>query len=246
MGIQKNSLPRIVPSPTKSKLLIILVVLVLQFLPGVFTKIPAFSAMEYAYAALVPVVTDDGEFTENRTQLHATWVFGGDAVFIYQYAIGTSAGATNVANWTPVGTATQVTRTGLSLVPGQTYYFSVKAKWIRGKNWSAPGFSDGITVVNRAPTITLLLPNNNATFTEQESIEIRLEASDPDSDPLEYQFSIDGQVVRAWSPLNTYNWQTQTGDFHLKTITAEVRDAYQGSDAQAVQVYLYRKVPAPQ
>ncbi len=45
----------------------------------------------------------------------------------YQYAIGTTAGGTNVVGWTSVGNVLSVTRTGLSLNVGTTYYFSVKA-----------------------------------------------------------------------------------------------------------------------
>jgi hypothetical protein len=63
----------------------------------------------------------------------------------YQYRIGTTAGGGQVVGWTSVGTATEVTRSGLHLTDGTTYYFSVKAK-NGGGMWSAVGTSDGVTV----------------------------------------------------------------------------------------------------
>jgi hypothetical protein len=50
------------------------------------------------------------------------------AIAKYWYAIGTTAGATDVVNWTDNWFNRTVTHTGLTLVDGQTYYFSVKAE----------------------------------------------------------------------------------------------------------------------
>ena len=68
--------------------------------------------------------------TNSATQLSANWDASTDAesgISGYQYAIGTSAGGTQTVNWTSLGNATTVTKTGLSLTNGQTYYFSVEA-----------------------------------------------------------------------------------------------------------------------
>ncbi|MGB3949035.1 MAG: T9SS type A sorting domain-containing protein, partial [Bacteroidia bacterium] len=46
----------------------------------------------------------------------------------YWYAIGTTAGGTDVLNWTDNGLNTSVTSTGLSLITNQLYYISVKAE----------------------------------------------------------------------------------------------------------------------
>ncbi len=43
------------------------------------------------------------------------------------YAIGSVSGSANFLDWTNNGTALSVTKTGLSLVDGTTYYFRVKA-----------------------------------------------------------------------------------------------------------------------
>jgi spore germination protein YaaH len=82
----------------------------------------------------VPVsdgTTADIDTTNSLTQLSANWAAAADpnsGVVAYWYAIGTTPGATNIVNWTNNSLATNVTHTGLSLVNGQIYYFSVKAE----------------------------------------------------------------------------------------------------------------------
>ena len=92
-----------------------------------------------------PVVSDDGKSTRDLAQLHASWTSSDEdsGVTEYQYAIGTTSGGTDVVNWTSAGTDTEVTKTGLSLSAGTTYYFSVKAKNGVGL-WSTVTTSDGI------------------------------------------------------------------------------------------------------
>ena len=94
-----------------------------------------------------PVVTDDGGSTTSTSQLHAAWTSDDPESGInrYQYAIGTTAGGTDVVGWTSVGTSVAVTRTGLTLTVGVTYFFSVRARNEDGL-WSSAGVSDGILV----------------------------------------------------------------------------------------------------
>jgi hypothetical protein len=93
-----------------------------------------------------PIVTNDGVSTTSTTSLHASWFSDtGSGIPEYFYAIGTSAGATNVVNWTSTGTTPNVTNSNLSLSVGTTYYFTVKAS-VAGFN-STAGKSDGITVL---------------------------------------------------------------------------------------------------
>ena len=73
----------------------------------------------------------DISVTISTTQLSANWAASSDAesgIAKYLYAIGTSPGATDVAGWTSNGLVTFITRAGLSLTNGQTYYFTVKAE----------------------------------------------------------------------------------------------------------------------
>ena len=88
--------------------------------------------------------------TSSTTQLSANWDASADAesgISGYQYAIGTSAGGTQTVNWTSLGNVTTVTKTGLTLTVGQTYYFSVKAVNGAGLTGSATN-SNGQTVVS--------------------------------------------------------------------------------------------------
>ncbi len=65
-----------------------------------------------------PQVWDDGICTPYTDRLHVTWLAGDpdSGISEYQYSIGTWAGGTDVINWTSVGTSTELTRTGLSLL----------------------------------------------------------------------------------------------------------------------------------
>jgi hypothetical protein len=103
-------------------------------------------------APTTPVVVDDGTCTPYTDRLHATWSASDpdSGISEYQYSIGTWAGGTDVIDWTPIGTSTEVTRTGLSLIEGVAYYFNVKAKNGVG-TWSEVGSSDGITVTSDCP-----------------------------------------------------------------------------------------------
>jgi Tfp pilus assembly protein PilW len=57
------------------------------------------------------------------------------AITLYRYALGCAPNSTDVTNWTSTA-ATSVTRTGLNLVTGRQYFFSVQARNAGGL-WSA-------------------------------------------------------------------------------------------------------------
>ena len=76
-------------------------------------------------------LANDIAVTNSTTQLSANWTNSFDtssAVVAYWYSIGTTAGATNIVNWTSSMSATSITKIGLGLTQGQTYYFNVKAE----------------------------------------------------------------------------------------------------------------------
>jgi hypothetical protein len=106
-----------------------------------------FAATRDETAPTLPQVTDDGESAASTTEIHAAWGSSDpeSGIVEYQYAFGTSAGGTDVLDWTSAGMATEKTITGLSLTPGQTYYVSVKALNGHGL-WSEVGSSNGISV----------------------------------------------------------------------------------------------------
>ncbi|MFZ5553289.1 MAG: N-acetylmuramoyl-L-alanine amidase [Bacteroidota bacterium] len=73
----------------------------------------------------------DIDITYTATELQANWSVSSDLnsdVARYWYAIGTSAGATDVLNWTDNFWYDTVRVTGLNLNYGTTYYFTVKAE----------------------------------------------------------------------------------------------------------------------
>ncbi|KKL49403.1 hypothetical protein LCGC14_2315860 [marine sediment metagenome] len=73
-----------------------------------------------------PVVVDDGDSTTSTTSLHAQWSSNsiGSDISEYMYSIGTSPEATNIVDWTST-IQTSVTKSGLSLNVGTTYYGQV-------------------------------------------------------------------------------------------------------------------------
>ncbi|MBS4014065.1 MAG: hypothetical protein KGZ97_09985 [Bacteroidetes bacterium] len=107
--------------------------------------------------------------TNSTTQLSANWANSSDVnsgIKKYWYAIGTSAGNTNIVGWTDNGTNTSVTHTGLTLTNGTTYYFSVRSENGAGL-LSTVASSNGQTVVVGPTNLQHTLhgcPNNNVTF----------------------------------------------------------------------------------
>lgn len=105
----------------------------------------------------VPVVTDDGAYTLSTNTLRASWSSTDpeSGVFSYQFAIGTSQsdpGSQYVVGWTNIGSLAAITRSGLQLANGSTYYFYVRAQNAAGL-WSTAGVSDGITAVRHIERI---------------------------------------------------------------------------------------------
>lgn len=91
----------------------------------------------------------DISVTNSLTDLLANWtacVDSNSSLARYWYAIGTTAGGTDVVNYTDNWFSQAVTADSLSLIAGQTYYFSVKAE--NGAGLQSPTFtSNGQTVV---------------------------------------------------------------------------------------------------
>ena len=63
-------------------------------------------------------------------------------ITLYQYAVGTTAGGSDVINWTTTPESSFY-RSGLSLTAGQTYYVAAKARNAGGL-WSEAGLSAGV------------------------------------------------------------------------------------------------------
>src|SRR3989338_4205829 len=133
---------------------------------------------------------DEEKYTVKTDQLYAGWSSSDSesAISEYQYAIGTSSGATDMTGWISAGTDISVTKSGLSLSEGAVYYFSVKAK-NEAELWSDAGYSDGITVDNTAPSTELSGVDSDSW--NKASITITLTASDSVSGADKTYYSTD-------------------------------------------------------
>lgn len=163
-----------------------------------------------------PAVTDDGASTTSLTELHATWTSSDpqSGIAEYQYAIGTTAGGTDVAGWTSVGTNTEVTRTGLTLAWGTAYYFSVKAKNGQGA-WSSVGSSNGIQVTDATPPSTPVVTDDGGSTTSTTQLHATWTCNDPESGIEKYQYAIGatagGTDVVGWTSVGVSDGVTRTG-----------------------------------
>lgn len=96
----------------------------------------------------------DDSYTISTTSLHGSWS-GADAesgVTRYEYAVGSTSGATDVKGWTSAGSATSATIGGLSLTIGSTYYITARA--VNGTNLtSTPMSSAGVRVARVVASI---------------------------------------------------------------------------------------------
>jgi hypothetical protein len=164
----------------------------------------------------------DIAYTTSTTQLSANWDASSDSdgtVTAYLYAIGTSAGATNTVNWTTLGNVTTVTKTGLSLTNGQTYYFSVKAQDNQGAQSSATN-SNGQKVDSTAPSAPATVRDGTGSDISTTASTTQLSAnwdasSDGESGIAGYQYAIGttagGTQTVNWTSLGNVLTVTQSG-----------------------------------
>ncbi len=171
--------------------------------------------MHDASAPSTPVVTDDGAYTASSASLHAAWTSSDphSGIQEYQYAIGTTVGGIDIVGWTSTGTTTEVTKAGLSLTDGTTYYFSVKARNGAGA-WSTAGDSDGIAVDTSAPTAPVVT-DDGAYTTDVTSLHATWTGSESESGIDEYQYAIGtsmgGNNIVDWTSTGTTAEVTHTG-----------------------------------
>ena len=164
----------------------------------------------------------DITYTTSNTQLSANWDASTDpdgSVTAYQYAIGTSAGGTQTLNWTTLGNVTTVTKTGLSLTNGQTYYFSVKAVDNLGLAGNATN-SNGQTVDTTAPGAPANVRDGAAADIAYTTSTTQLTANwdasaDAESGISGYQYAIGttagGTQTVNWTSLGNVTTVTKTG-----------------------------------
>lgn len=94
-----------------------------------------------------------------------------------------------------------------------------------------------IPPINYAPVIKSITPIDDSTFLAGAKIGIKINASDLENDPLEYQFSIGGAIKQPWFSSSTYSWQTSEADTGSVEIACEVKDS---KGARAAKTIVYR------
>ena len=181
------------------------------------TPLPTFAAQDTTRPT-TPIVTDDGVYTSSATQLHASWSSSDPESRIaeYQYSIRQdSTAGTIVVNWTSTKTSTSVTRTGLSLLQGKTYYFAVKARNNAGL-WSAIGYSNGIKVDTTGPTAVTVTDDGATTLSTTQLHATWTTSADLESGIADYQYQIrqdsaSGTIIRDWTSVGLATQVTATG-----------------------------------
>ena len=144
----------------------------------------------------------DITYAGSASQLSANWAASADTqsgVAKYWYAIGTTPGGADVAAWTNNNASLSVTRTGLSLAGGQTYYVAVKAENGAGL-FSGTASSNGQTLDATAPasTVTAL-----GLYTNSRSFAVQWSGSDTGGStlaaaPYEVQYKVGAGAWADW------------------------------------------------
>ena len=98
---------------------------------------------------------------------------------------------------------------------------------------------------NRPPVISSLTPATGSKYYEQDAVTASVSASDPDSDPLEYQFTVNGIVKRVWGATSSYSLVTIDRSYGKKTIGASVRDNKGGTATASTTLFFYKKPLKP-
>ncbi|MFA5782710.1 MAG: N-acetylmuramoyl-L-alanine amidase, partial [Bacteroidales bacterium] len=154
----------------------------------------------------------DMDTTTSTDTLSANWATSSDpnsGIAKYRYAIGTTAGDTDVVNWTDNALLNSVTKTGLPLNPGQTYYFSVKAE--NGAGLICISSSDGITV-NSLTTAGFTM--NPTSVCEGESIQF----TNTSVNATSYQWTFTGGSPSTSMLANLLVTYNTAGNFNVQLI----------------------------
>ncbi len=177
--------------------------------------------------------TDIDVFNIN-TEISGNWSTSTDThsgITKYEYAVGTSAGATNTINWTDNGTATSFTATGLSLTYTTTYYVSVRSTNGAGLV-SIETSSDGQLLENPTQTPVAGFSTNNTTVCEGDSIQLINSSTNATS----YLWSVTGGIMTDNTANNPYVTFASTGTYNVTLVASGPGGSDQMSQSVSVTV----------
>ena len=170
---------------------------------------------------IVDGVGIDIDWTNSTSSLTATWSGFSDTlsgIQKYEYAIGSSSGDTDVVDWTNNSTDTSVTKAGLTLTNGTTYYLSIRAADNVG-NVSTIVTSDGITVDTDVPIISSVIEGSFTADINYQNSDTTLiivwVGSDTASGIAQYEYALGTAAAAS----NTVAW-TNAGTSTADTLTA--------------------------
>ncbi len=103
-------------------------------------------------------------------------------------------------------------------------------------------FNINVTV-NKGPNITDFSPSDGYKVTEGDSLEISVNANDPNNDTLQYQFLINNNIKQPWSNNSSFNYTLGQNDIGLNNIRVEVTDGLETVQTEEVEIYVFRKAP---
>ncbi|OPY49098.1 MAG: PKD domain protein [Methanosaeta sp. PtaU1.Bin112] len=99
---------------------------------------------------------------------------------------------------------------------------------------------------NNLPNVENLRPDAQSPKENGSIITWTTEASDKESDPLQFQFILDGQVVQDWSDRSTWVWTADQAGVH--TIEAQARDgkhSMQGDSSKSASFEIFEIIVLP-
>ena len=164
----------------------------------------------------------DIDYQSSTTTLSANWagVFADaqSGVAGYEWAIGTTAGGTNILGYASVGTATSASGS-FSLTSGTKYYVTVRAT--NGVGLQSTATSDGVTPDTSAPTVTSAPDDGLAADIDYQTSTTTISAnwagsfSDPQSGIAGYEWAIGtgmgGTNIQGYTSVGTSTSATRSG-----------------------------------
>lgn len=159
----------------------------------------------------------DIETTTTNTELEANWASSFDEnsdIARYWYAIGSSSGANDIVDWTDNWYADTVLHAGLSLVFGETYYFSVFAENGAGLHSDTISSNGQLLIAPTEPPVAYFTPSGSSICG---SDSILFENSSADA--VTYEWSAPGAIPSFTSVANPYFNFPVAGDYTI-TLTA--------------------------